>query len=103
MDVIFYQVCVIEVTILIIGILLCLKGVNVLKNDKSDDPSLLWGFLIFFFGLSLIAQTSSSDGYTVRYIASIFDPCLKNSISFECLDQELKLTIKKNNEHRSGE
>ncbi|MBD8192301.1 hypothetical protein IFR35_10500 [Pseudomonas fluorescens] len=100
MDITFYQVCIIEVTAFIIGILLILKGLMVLKSEKAEK---YLGFMLIVFGFCFSTQTLSSDGYTVRYIASIFDPCLKNSFSFECLDQELKLTIKKNNEHRSGE
>ncbi|MDI1333223.1 hypothetical protein [Pseudomonas sp.] len=98
----FYQVCIIEVTVFIIGILLILKGERVLKRDKSEiSYDINLGFILVFLGFGLSTQILSSDGYTVRYIASVFDPCLKNSISYECLDQELKLAVKKNNEHRS--
>lgn len=103
MDITFYQVCIIEVTAFIIGILLILKGVKVSKNDKAEKSNdINLGFILIFLGLSLSTQTLY-HGYTVEYIALTFNPCLNNSFSFECLDQELKLTIKKNNEHRSGE
>lgn len=104
MDITFYQVFIIEVTAFIIGILLILKGVRVFNNDKAEKSNdIHLGFILIFLGFCLSTQTLSGNGYTVRYIASVFDPCLNNSFSFECLDQELKLTIKKNNEHRSGE
>lgn len=31
------------------------------------------------------------------------DPCDDDAQSYQCLDQGLKLAVKKNNEHRSGE
>ena len=102
MDITFYQVCIIEVTAFIIGILLILKGVKVLNKAEISNEIQL-GISLMFLGFCLSTPMLSRDGYTVRYIASVFNPCLNNSFSFECLDQELKLTIKKNNEHRSGE
>lgn len=96
-----YQVYVLEITIFIIGILLLVKAMRILTDKNGNEiKNFRIAIALIFVGASLVTQFSHSVSF--RYIASRLNPCFKNAIAYECLDQDLKLAIKMNKEHRSG-